>query len=281
MKQYFASFLTLIIVSSSLSAQTVSTGDHFKKVVWVVFENMDYEKALAQADFSALTKNSVLLTNLTAEAHPSQGNYIAMIAGSKLNVTNDSVVNLQDTHVGDLLEKAHMKWKVYAENYPGKCFIGKSSGPYARRHVPFMSFLDVTQDSARCLNIEDETNFFSDYNSGGLPEFSMYIPNVKNDGHDTGVDFAGKWLNKTFGSLISNPSKLGDVLFIITFDESGGTSKTNQVYTVLVGAKIKAGTQNTQPMNHTALLKMIEDEFGIGNLGREDAKAPVIEGIWK
>lgn len=281
MKHYLASFMTLIIMSSSLSAQTVLAGDHFKKVVWVVFENMDYEKAIVQPDFRALTKNSVLLTNLTAETHPSQGNYIAMIAGSKLNVINDSVIDLKETHVGDLLEKANLKWKVYAENYPGKCFTGKISGPYARRHVPFMSFLNVTQNSGRCLNIEDETNFFSDYNNGSLPEFSMYIPNVKNDGHDTGVDFAGKWLGKTFGSILSNPAKLGDVLFIITFDESGGTSKTNQIYTVLVGSKIKAGTQNSQAMNHTALLKMIEDEFAIGNLGRDDAKAPVIEGIWK
>lgn len=281
MKNYLLSFLSLIFMNSTLSAQTVYAGDHFKKVVWIVFENIDYSKALAQPDFNSITKNSLLFTNLTAEAHPSQGNYIAMIAGSKLNVINDSVIDLKETHVGDLLEKANLKWKVYAEDYPGKCFTGKSSGQYVRKHVPFMSFLNVTQSSSRCLNIEDETNFFPDYNQGTLPEFSMYIPNMKNDGHDTGVEYAGKWLGKNFGQLLSNPAKLGDVLFIITFDESGSSSKTNQIYTVMAGSKIRAGTQNAQAINHTALLKMVEDEFMIGNLGRDDAKAPVLEGLWK
>lgn len=269
------------LISFSIQANSFAGTEHFKKVVWIVFENTNYAKALAQPDFSKITKNAVLFTNLSAEVHPSQGNYIAMIAGSKLGVNNDNVVDLKETHVGDLLEKANLKWKVYAENYPGNCFVGKSSGSYYRKHVPFMSFANVTQNSARCLNIENETNFFPDFQKGTLPEFSMYIPNIKNDGHDTNVDFAGKWLSSKFGSILNNPANLGDVLFLITFDESGLLSPTNQIFTILVGSKIKAGTQNSQALNHPALLKMIEDEFGIGNLGRDDAKAPLINGLWK
>ena len=281
MKSKLFFLFSACLISSSLMAQQSVNGNHFKKVVWIVFENTNYSKALAQADFNKITRNGVLFSNLTAEVHPSQGNYIAMVAGSKLGVNNDNVVDLKESHVGDLLEKAGLKWKTYAENYPGNCFTGKSSGDYFRKHVPFMSFANVSQDSTRCLNIEDETKFFDDFKVGSLPEFSMYIPNIKNDGHDTGVDYAGKWLGSTFGPLLANPQGLGDVLFIITFDESGPTSPTNQIYTVLVGANIKSGSQNTQAVSHPALLKMIEDEFGIGNLGRDDRTAPVITGIWK
>ncbi|MBC7430262.1 MAG: hypothetical protein H7336_16730 [Bacteriovorax sp.] len=280
MKNHLMSFLVLSVLNSISASAAATVNDHFKKVVWIVFENTNYAQALAQPDFKKLAKSGVLFTNLTAEVHPSQGNYIAMIAGSKLGVSNDNVVDLKDTHVGDLLEKANLRWKVYAENFPGKCFIGKSSGQYERKHVPFMSFLDVTQNSSRCMNVEDAIAFSDDFKKGALPEFSMYIPNMKNDGHDTGVDYAGKWLNNTFGTILSAPEKLGDVLFIVTFDESGPSSPNNQIYTVLVGSKIKAGTQNAQTIHHPALLKMIEDEFGIGNLGREDLKAPVIKGIW-
>jgi hypothetical protein len=280
MKNHLLVLLSALFICSSSSAQAI-TNEHFKKVVWIVFENTDYASAIAQDNFKQIADNGVLFTNLTAEAHPSQGNYIAMIAGSKLNVKNDSVINLKESHIGDLLEKAHLKWKIYAENYPGKCFTGKSSGKYVRKHVPFMSFLNVTQDSSRCLNIEDESNFLSDYNKGTLAEFSMYIPNIENDGHDTGVDFSGKWLFKKFGLLLNAPQKLGDTLFIITFDESETSSPNNKIYTVIVGSKIAKGTQNSQAINHTALLKMIEDEYGIGNLGRDDSKAPVIKGIWK
>lgn len=281
MKTKWISFFISTFICSTLMAQVSVNSGHFKKVVWIVFENINYSKALAQPDFKKLTQNGALFTNMMAEVHPSQGNYIAMVAGSNLGVTNDNVVDLKQSHVGDLLEKAGLKWKVYAENYPGNCFTGKSSGRYYRKHVPFMSFANVSQNSARCLNIEDETKFFDDFKNGALPEFSMYIPNIKNDGHDTGVDYAGKWLANTFGSLLSNPASLGDVLFIVTFDESGLLSTKNQIYTVLLGANIKAGSQNAQIVNHPTLLKMIEDEFGIGDLGREDLTAQTITGIWK
>ena len=282
MKAKWSFLLSVILLASLMSAhEALASGGHFKKVVWVVFENTNYSKALAQPDFKKVAMNGALFTNLIAEVHPSQGNYIAMIAGAKLGVNNDNIVNLKQSHVGDLLEKAGLRWKAYAENYPGKCFTGLSSGTYYRKHVPFMSFADVTGDSARCLNIEDETKFFDDFKSGALPEFSMYTPNIKNDGHDTGVDFAGKWLTSKFGSILSNPSALGDVLFIITFDESSMVSPNNQIYTVLVGANVIPNSQNAQAVNHPALLKMIEDEFGIGNLGREDSTAAVISGIWK
>lgn len=271
---------TLIIFNSPVIAQTALVKDHFKKVVVVVFENSDYSSAIAQPDFKKFTQNGVLFTNLSAETHPSQGNYIAMIAGSNLDVTNDNIINLKETHLGDLLENANLKWKVYAENYPGKCFTGMSYGAYVRKHVPFMSFIDVTQSSVRCLNIEDETNFFSVYKNGLLSDFSMYIPNLKNDGHDTGVDFAGKWLAKTFGNLLAHPQDLGDVLFILTFDEGKKNSATNQIFTVIIGKKIKAGSINSQKLSHAGLLKLIEDEYGIGNLGRDDLKASMIEGLW-
>ncbi len=275
MKQLF--FIGFLLASQTVFAQT---NTHFKKVVWIVFENTNYSKALAQPYFNKISKQGALFTNLMAEDHPSQGNYIAMIAGSKLSVKNDNVVDLKESHVGDLLEKAGMRWKVYAESYPGNCFTGKQSGSYVRKHVPFMSFISVNQNSARCLNIEDETKFTEDFNNGTLPEYSMYIPNLKSDGHDTGVDYAGKWFEKTFGAILKDSAKLSETLFVVTFDESGVSIK-NQIFTVLLGAKIKPGTQNSQLLNHPALLKMIEDEFGLGNLGREDMTAPAINGIWQ
>jgi hypothetical protein len=108
----------------------------------------------------------------------------------------------------------------------------------------------------------------------------MYIPNLKNDGHDTGVNFAGKWLSSHFGKILTQPNQLDDVLFIITFDESGGSS-SNQIYTLLIGSNIKAGQANNQALSHYSLLKLIEDEFGLGNLGRNDKTATAIQGIWK
>lgn len=272
-------FFSLTILFYQNSSATDSTA-HFKKVVWIVFENEDYQPVMNQPDFARIANYGASFTRLKAETHPSQGNYIAMIAGSILGVKDDSNVDLNESHVGDLLEKAGMRWRVYAEDYPGNCFLDKKSGDYARKHVPFLSFTNVTKNPKRCANIENENRFFQDFQNGTLPEFSMYIPNLKNDGHDTGVDYAGKWLSAKFGNILTSPYSTKDTLFIVTFDEGSRLSR-NIIYTVLVGSKIKSGSENSQKINHSALLKMIEDEFKIGNLGREDASSPVLTGIWK
>jgi hypothetical protein len=259
-------------------AQSIDTA-HFKKVVWVVFENTNYKNALAQPDFANLTKSGVLLTRLTASTHPSQGNYLAMIAGTTFGVVHDLPIDLGDRHIGDLLEERGLTWKVYAENYPGNCFLGKTSGNYVRKHVPFLSFTNVTTNPERCANVENEAKFMTDLAGDKLPEFSMYIPNQQNNGHDTNVSFSGRWLKSKFGALLASPEKLGETLFIVTFDESGG-GLSNQVFTVLIGAHVKKGVQFDRTLSHPSLLRMIEDEFDLGSLGQGDATANLIEGIW-
>jgi hypothetical protein len=273
--------LTLLVLLGSWQshAATTSTSGRFKKVVWVIFENAAFPKVIAQPDFKNFAAKGVLFTNLWAEIHPSQGNYIAMISGDTYGVRTDNNVTLKGPHIGDLLEKAGMDWKVYAENYPGNCYTGGGYNDYARKHVPFMSFVSVSQNPKRCAKIETDSGFDGDLASGSLPAFSMYIPNEKNDGHDTGPDFAGKWLTKRFGSILNDPAGLKDVLFILTFDE--GTHAQNQIYTVLIGSQVKTGMVNADRLDHYSLLKMIEDELQIGNLGKKDAGASAVTGIWK
>lgn len=271
----FSVFFTLTINSYAAS----DIGSRFKKVVWLIFENESYTPVMIQQDFVKVAKAGALFTKMRAEGRPSQPNYIAMVAGSTLGVNGNQNYDLNHTHVGDLLEKAGLDWRVYAEDFPGNCFTGATSGNYARKHNPFMSFLNVTKNPARCAKIESTARFFQDYANDTLPAFTMFIPNMKNSGHDSGFDYAGKWMASKFGSIFSNPAAMDDTLFIVTFDESGYPA--SEIYTVLLGSQVVPGSKNSQKLNHISLLKMIEDEFKIGNLGREDAQAQEITGIWK
>ncbi len=149
-----------------MSHAASTSPSHFKKVVMMVFENADYEATMKQADFKQMAQNGVLFSNCTAETHPSHGKYIAMIAGSDMGVHSDKAVSLKGIHVGDLLEKAGLQWRVYAERYPGRCFLGTSSGHYARRHNPFISFANVTSNPKRCDNIESADRFDQELKSG-------------------------------------------------------------------------------------------------------------------
>jgi hypothetical protein len=252
----------------------------FKKVLIVIFENTAYQEAVSQPFFAKFAKDGALLTNFFAETRPSQPNYLALVSGDTYGVTRNNNVNLNVRHVGDLLEAKGKSWKIYLEDYPGNCFTGAYSGDYVRRHNPFISFLNVQQDAARCnAHLVGSDTFQTDVQSGNLPDFSIYVPNQSHNGHDTGVDYADRWFSSTFGSLLQNPKFMQGLLVITTFDEAKGAGP-NRIYTAFRGDMVKPGSQFSARVSHYSLLKMIEDAFGLGNLRRGDARASEITGIW-
>jgi hypothetical protein len=268
-----------------------ATAHRFKKILIVVLENTDFSQAKKQPFLAALAHKGALLTEYYAQTHPSQPNYIALVAGSAFGVDDlglhaDGNVTLDVRHLGDLLEAKQLGWKVYAEGYPGnsdKCFLGVSKGVYARKHVPFLSFKNVQKDSARCGRIVNASQFDSDVRSG-LPAFSLYIPDLKHDGHDigTGVAFADRWLKTRFGKLLADPGFTQDLLFVVTFDEGRGKTphKPSHVLTLLVGTGVAPGSTSATVYSHYSLLRLVENNFKLGSLGQNDTSAPAIDGIW-
>lgn len=252
----------------------------FDHVITVVLENVNYSDAVQQPFLAQLASLGARFDNFHAETHPSQGNYIALTSGSLNGVKNDNPVNLQVPHIGNLLESHGLTWKVYAEDYPGSCFAGARKGNYVRKHVPFMSYLDVQKNPSACANIVNADQFDQDLQNGTLPNYVFYVPNIKNDGHDTGVAYADNWLKQKFGSLIANPAFTQNTLLIVTFDESEVSSPNNQILTILFGANTKPGVVSNANLDHYSLLRLVEDRWSLGNLGQNDATATPIEGIW-
>lgn len=181
-----------------------------------------------------------------------------------------------------------------------------ASDQYAMRHNPFMYFRSVIDDQAYCdehvVNLADA--FAQDLKSvDRTPAFSFITPNLCSDGHDancadgsvgglTGIDrFLSEWVPK----ILASPAFQKDGLLIITYDESSnqasnpsdaeaccGESGTpyqlllqpgivgpggGRVGAVLISPFIKAGTVSTRRYNHFALLRSVEDIFGLAYLG--------------
>jgi acid phosphatase len=275
--------LALLALAASLLPvrPALAAGPSFRKVVLVVLENTSYAKAMTQPFLSSLARKGALLTNLNAVAHPSQPNYVALIAGSTMGVRDDRPVTLNGRHLGDLLEDAGKSWRVYAEDYPGGCDLSAQSGLYARKHVPFLSFNDVQSDPARCARVTDASSFPSDLQGGSLADFSLFVPNLDDDGHQSGAGAADRWMSSYFGPLLDSPAfSSGGVLLIVTFDESHGTAD-NRVYGVLYGASVRPGTSSSQALTHYSLLRTVEDGLGVGTLGRGDASADAVSGVWR
>ncbi|KAJ3291886.1 hypothetical protein HDU76_007219 [Blyttiomyces sp. JEL0837] len=216
-------------------------------------------------------------------SHPSQPNYVAMIAGDTLGVTGDGNVNLAGNSIVDLLEAKGFTWKTYQENYPGNCALGATyggSGAYARKHNPFISMTNIQNNPTRCANIVPDAQLDKDALGNNLPNYIFYTPNLKNDGHDTSVSYTSNWLKGFLEPKLTNPA-YANTLFFVTFDESASFSP-NQIYGVLLGKGIVgAGQTDSNKYDHYSWLATQESIFQLGNLGKKDASAtkiPVVVG---
>jgi len=103
----------------------------------------------------------------------------------------------------------------------------------------------------------------------------LFTPNMNNNGHDTGITYAGNWLASFLPPLLAAPGFMNGTLVIITFDEGDthSTPENNKIYTLLIGEGVPAGVKTSQRYDHYSLLRTIEDNFGLGTLGRNDLTA--------
>lgn len=249
------------------------------RVLVVVLENQDPAKTLAQPFLGQLAARGAYLRNYHAVARPSQPNYFAMTAGSTFGVTNNNPVVLDVPSIATLLEKRGLRWKAYAEGYPGGCFTGVDWGLYVRRHMPFISYAEIQLSPTRCANIVNATEFDVAVASRTLPDFSFYVPDLENDAHNTGIEYADAWLRTRFGSLLEDPGFMDGMLFVVTFDEAD-VDPANTIYTVFFGAGVRSGFVSDRPYDHYSLLRTIEQIFHTGTLGQADATASVIDDVW-
>ena len=215
----------------------------------------------------------------------------------------------------NLLEANNLSWKCYAEDLPpdatykdkiqydmskspaeNEANIPPDVFPFARKHVPFLSFPSIVSKPERLAKIVNATQFETDLASDTLqdklPHYSFYVPNLLNDGHyvsesdrrrPAGSDEDMGSNNKLLDNMANFlQSFLGDdpvskfppeTLIVVTFDEAYPYTFDYGIYTLLIGDFLELGTINSQPVNHYSLLRTIEDNFGIGSLKRHDAMA--------
>lgn len=279
-KNILLTCLTLTLSWTPIAIAKAATGKYFDRAIFVVFENTNYADAAKQPFFKQLSNSGAHFSNFTALTHPSQGNYVALTSGSLNGVTGDGKYDLNVNNVVDLLEARGLTWKIYVEAYPGNCFLGMSNAGYVRKHNPFISYVNIQKNPTRCANIVSTSQFDLDSANGTLPNYVFYVPDMKNDGHDTNVTYADKWYRQKFSPYLSDAQFMANTVLISTFDESGSHTGKNQIYTSIVGPAVKTIVV-ADALNIYSLLSMVEDNWSLGNLGKLDATAPPIQNIWK
>ena len=232
--------------------------------------------------FAALSHGGATLLNYRGVTHPSLPNYLALVSGSTHGIVTDCTRCLvSGRSLADTLEAAGHSWKTYAEGLPRAGFTGAFAGRYAKKHEPFVYFRRVLASPSRRSRVVPFTAFGRDLAAGGLPDYSLVVPDLCNDMHDCSVATGDRWLARFIAPLLASPQMRGGVVFVV-FDESDDSNVGGGgiVPALVVGPLVRSGARPRVVLDHYSLLRTIEDSWGLPHLGRS-ARARPITGIWK
>ena len=210
-------------------------------------------------------------TNYHADEPGSALDYFWLSSGSgeqAFGCSGDGCPNpITSDNIFRALGRAGLTWKVYAQGLPGVGFMGTSSGAYVARHNPAKWYSDVINSPALQRNMVPFTQFAADMAANQLPNYSIIVPDVDNDAHDGTVGQADTFLKNNVAPLLNTPSFQagGDGLMFITFDECDGAvgACPEQVFTAVIGPKVKPGTVSSTMYKHENMLRTILDALGI------------------
>ncbi len=285
----------------------------FDHVLIVMLENQYRDYVLQNDFFKTLASKGVELTAGHGVMHPSQTNYIASIAGELCDVTYDTAPPpLPQQTIVDLVEAAGLTWKAYMDAYTpvpwSADLVPADQGTYVIKHDPFSSFANIRSSADRWSKIVDGRQLWVDVANGDLPEFAWFTPDLWNDGHyprghfkEQGerapqlVDQTAEWLEWFLGTLrFPGPDSLlpARTLVVVTYDESDFEAAweaerkstydgPNQIYTVLLGDDVvEPGSAESEGYNHYGLMRTIEENFGLGTLGKNDTDSNWFRFLW-
>ena len=168
---------------------------------------------------------------------------------------------------------------------------------YATKHNPFMYFHSIIDSRSCNRNVVPLTQLESSLaTADATPNLVFISPNLCHDGHDRpcvngepgGLVSADAFLRRWVPIITRSPAFRADGMLIITFDEAIGLDATaccneptgpnvlkpgingpggGRIGAVVISPFVAPGTVTDQPYNHYALLRTIEDLFGLGHLG--------------
>jgi phosphoesterase family protein len=328
-----ASLFILSIVSSFAAAESIMALPRPDHVVIVIMENHSYGQIIGSVDapsINALALQGANFVNAPTDPigatsgshalrHPSQPNYLELFSGNYQGV-------LQDGHPGTSSEPlsspppfktpnlaasfiaAGLTFVSYSENLPSVGFDGDSysTNPalsqYERKHNPVANWQAADAPANRHVPFAVNQPFtaFPTNAAGyaGLPTISFVIPDQQDDMHDGSIAQGDAWLKTRILDGYYQWAKTHNSLLIVTFDEDGNNTPSNQITTIFAGPMIKPGNyfeSNINPpdtrtpdglitptgtgMNHYNVLRTLEDMYGLAPIGGS-ANVPAISDVF-
>jgi hypothetical protein len=213
-----AASLALAATSPALAAPSNvdAAVPHYDHILVIVEENKGYSTVLDHnlaPHIVQLAKTYGSATQMYAEQHPSEPNYVAMVGGDTFGIADDDawycvagstrpnckgsdkpnfVAHLIDApSLATQLRDKGLAWRSYEEDIPAPGSFAifspeiDSAPPalYASKHNGFVNFASVHQDPKVSDELVGFDRLRSDLSTGTVPAFALVVPNQCNEMH--------------------------------------------------------------------------------------------------
>ena len=271
--------------TSATACSTVTPQDLVPSPMWqgtvftIVMENHSRREILgnkAAPFINALAdQNAVAAGYSDALVHPSEPNYLWLVAGQNFGVRDDNAPAdhhlAAQSHIADQLDAQHLSWRAYMESMGAPCGLS-SKYPYEPKHDPFVYFDDINgwdgssfQPSQRCNDhVVDYSQLDADLAAGAVPRYVFITPNMINDMHDGTIAQGDDWLAREVPKILgSDAFNRGGMLFL-TWDE--GSKNADDPPMIVISPHAKRGFVSQTPFSPSSYLKTVQKVLGMDAL---------------
>ncbi|WP_340682727.1 alkaline phosphatase family protein [Amycolatopsis coloradensis] len=194
----------------------------------------------------------------------------------------------------DRLEQAGVPWKFYVENYDPKItFRTPGTGPRAGQttRVPLLNFARFLDDPTLSGKIVDLNQYYKDLRAGTLPAVAYVAASGSSENPPSRVQTGQAFVREMIAGLAKS-RYWSSSAFMWAYDTWGGwfdhvpPPKSDggglgfRVPALLVSAYSRRGHIEHTRLDHTAVLKFVEDNWRVAPLGERDARSPGITGAF-
>jgi hypothetical protein len=268
---------------------TATTVQH---IFVVVMENHDANEIYGDTVGAPYINNTLVpayahSTNFNNElpiSYLSEPHYVWMEAGtnsfSDVTFTTDSDPSKSNTtsstqHLATQIDNAGtgIGWMSYQQGITsstGACPI-TSSGQYAAKHDPFIFFKDIVGATPSKTNSlceshhKDLTKLAADLKNNEVATYNFITPNLCNDMHGNSgcasntIAAGDQWLAANLPAMITYANDNQGVVLVV-WDQG---DQTTQMPFIAIGPSIKTKYTSTVVLNHSSILKSVEEMLGL------------------
>jgi acid phosphatase len=269
--------------STDVQCRALSTAAATRPAAWtgtvftIVMENHSRGDIIgnAQAPFinSLAQQGAQAAAYHDSYVHPSEPNYVWMVAGENFGILNDADPSGGNTvastsHLADQIESGGLNWKTYQEDMGAPCSLS-SHGSYAAKHNPFVFFSDINgwdgqafHPNGRCSeHVVDFSQLDVDLASGQVPDYVFITPNMVDDMHDGSVAQGDAWLAAEVPKILAaDRYKNGGALFVL-WDE--GSSQGDDPPFIVMSPNVQPGYVSQTDYDTSAFLKTVQTMLGV------------------